>query len=458
MAGNVDIETLERDIRDGDIDTVLCVFTDLQGRFMGKRVTGEYFLGDVLGHEGLHACLYLLTVDMEMEPMPGYEYANWETGYGDFRMVPDLSTLRVIPWLEKTALVICDVFDEHDDEPVEVSPRQLLKRQVERAKERGYSLKLGSEVEFYLFRDSFEEARAKGWRGARPHADYIQDYHILQTTKDEWIIRQIRNGMDAAAVPVEFSKGEFGRGQHEINLRYADPLEMADRHLIYKNGVREICALNGVAVTFMAKWSMAEAGSSCHIHSSLWDAGGERPLMWDESAPGHMSDVCRSFTGGLAATARELAWMFAPTVNYYKRYQAGSWAPTAIALGVDNRTCGFRLVGEEKSFRVESRIPGSDANPYLAFAATIAGGLHGIDQGLDGPRIFEGNAYEAKDIERVPTSLHEAVAAMSEGKAAREAFGDFAFEHLLNTARQEQFVFDNNVVTDWELTRYFEQS
>ncbi|MDQ4026516.1 MAG: glutamine synthetase family protein [Actinomycetota bacterium] len=457
MAANVQIKELEGMIRGGDIDTVLCVFVDLQGRFMGKRVTGHYFLDDILGSEGLHACLYLVTVDMEMEPLPDYEYANWETGYGDFRMVPDLNTLRLIPWLEKTALVICDLYAEEADETVEVSPRQILKRQVERAREKGYIVNAGSELEFFLFKDSYDEASNKLYRDLVPHAPYIQDYHILQTTKDEWIIRKIRNGMDGAGVPVEFSKGEFGKGQHEINLKYSDVLEMADRHTIYKNGVKEICALNDVAATFMAKYTMAEAGSSCHLHTSLWNEDGTESLMWDDADPDHMSETFRYFLGGLMSVTREWAWMFAPSVNSYKRYQAGSWAPTAIALGHDNRTCGYRLVGEHKSFRIESRIPGADVNPYFAFAATIAGGLHGIDNKIEAPDVFHGNAYEAEDIERVPTSLHEAIDVFETSEVAREAFGDFVHRHLLNTAKQEQFIFDNNVVTDWELMRYFER-
>ena len=458
MAAQIDVRTLEGHIRAGDIDTILCVFVDMQGRFMGKRVTGDYFLEEILGEEGLHACLYLVTVDMDMEPLPGYSYANWDTGYGDFKMVPDLATLRLVPWLEKTAIVICDLHDEHGDDPVDVSPRQILKRQVARAKEMGYSFGAATELEFYLFKDSFDDANARGYKDLTPHSPYIQDYHILQTTKDEWVIRQIRNGMGAAGIPIEFSKGEFGRGQHEINIRYSDPMETSDWHSIYKNGVKEIAALNGVSTTFMAKWSMAEAGSSCHIHSSVWDEDGSESLMWDDQDPEHMSETFRHYLGGLMDTAREMAWMFAPSVNSYKRYQAESWAPTAIAVGADNRTCGFRLVGEHKSYRIESRIPGADVNPYLAFAATIAGGLHGIENKIEPPEVFRGNAYEAKDVERVPTSLHEAIDCFAASEVARSAFGDFVFEHLLNTARQEQLNFDNNVITDWELMRYFERT
>ncbi|MDP9343617.1 MAG: glutamine synthetase family protein [Actinomycetota bacterium] len=442
----------------GDLDTFLVVFPDQQGRFMGKRVTGDFFAHDVLDGEGaIHACNYLLAVDMEMEPLPGYAYANWDTGYGDLKAIPDLTTLRVVPWLEKTALVICDVFDEETGEPVEVAPRQILRRQIERANAAGYTVMCGSELEFYLFKDSYEEAAEKAYRGLRPHSDYIMDYHILQTTKDEYLIRQFRNHMDAAGVPVEFSKGEFGRGQHEINLRYADAMEMADRHTIYKNGVKEIAALNGRAVTFMAKWSMDEAGSSCHLHSSLWNMDGGTSLMWSDDGEHHFSPLFRNYLGGLMATAREMAWMFAPSVNSYKRYQLGSWAPTAIAWGHDNRTCGFRIVGEHTGFRVEDRIPGADANPYLAFAATIAGGLYGIENGIEPPPMFHGNAYEATDVPRVPSSLHEAIDEFERSEVARKAFGDFVFEHLLNTARQEQSIFDNRAVTDWELARYFER-
>jgi glutamine synthetase len=457
--GMLDAKAVAELIGNDEIDTVLMVFPDQQGRFMGKRLTGRYFLDDVLeGGEGaIHACNYLLAVDMEMEPIPGYAYANWDTGYGDLAMKPDLTTMRLVPWLEKTALVICDVFDEETGEPVEVAPRQILRRQVDRAKAAGYTVKCGSELEFYMFKDSYEEAAGKHYSDLRPHSDYIMDYHILQTTKDEFMIRQFRNHMDAAGVPVEFSKGEFGRGQHEINLRYTDALEMADRHTTYKNGVKEIAALNGRAVTFMAKWSMAEAGSSCHIHSSLWSEDGSKSLMWSDDGDHHMSDLFRGYLGGLMSAARELAWMFAPSVNSYKRYQAGSWAPTAIAWGHDNRTCGFRLVGEHAGLRIESRIPGADANPYYAFAATIAAGLHGIEHGVEPPVMFHGNAYEAKDVPRVPTSLHEAIEEFGRSEVARKAFGDSVFEHLLNTARQEQVIFDNTTVTDWELARYFER-
>lgn len=455
LAGNLDKERLERLVSDGEIDTVLVVFPDMQGRFMGKRVMGEFFLKDILSGEGMHACNYLLTVDVDMEPLPGYRFANWDKGYGDFACVPDLDTLRVVPWLDRTALVVCDLLTE-EGEVIEVAPRQILKRQIERAKERGITFMLGSELEFYLFKDSFEEAHRKGFKDLIPHSDYIEDYHILQTTKDEYLIRQIRNGMQAAAVPVEFSKGEWGRGQHEINLVYADALEMADRHTIYKNGVKEIAALNDRAVTFMAKFSMEEAGSSFHLHSSLWDEEGGRSLDWDENDAEHMSETFRHYLGGLIATGRELSWMFAPYVNSFKRYQPQSWAPTALVWGRDNRTCGFRIVGHGQSFRVESRIPGADANPYLAFAATIAAGLHGIEHRIEPPPAYEANAYEAEDVARVPWNIVEAIDELQTSEVAKKAFGDEVHHHLVNTAKQE-WASSYQTITDWELRRNFER-
>jgi glutamine synthetase len=457
VQGLLSAAELKRLAHTGDIDTVLCMFTDMQGRFMGKRVLPDFFLEEILGSEGLHACLYLLAVDMEMEPLPGYEYASWETGYGDFAMVPDMSTLRLCPWLEKTALVICDIADEDDGSPVQVSPRQILKEQIARAASMGFQVKTGSELEFYLFKDSYEELAERGYREPRPSSSYIMDYHMLQTTKDEWIIRKIRNDMRGAGIPVEFSKGEFGKGQHEINITYSDALSNADHHALYKHGVKEIAALSGVAATFMAKWTMAEAGSSCHVHSSIWNAAGSESRTWSDDGLGHLSDEFRWYLGGLMATAREMAWCFAPFVNSYKRYQLGSWAPTAIVWSGDNRTCGFRTVGEHGGFRVECRIPGADANPYLAFAATIGAGMWGIRNKIEPPERFEGNAYEAKDVPRVPSSLHEAIDALRASTIAREIFGDFVYGHLLNTAEQEQSIFDNLCVTDWEMQRYFER-
>jgi glutamine synthetase len=450
-------EELAEAVGDCAIDTVLVAFADLQGRLVGKRVTGTYWLDYMgAGAEPLHACNYLLAVDSEMNVLPGYAFANWEQGYGDMAAQPDLSTIRRIPWLEKTALVLCDLVDEESGAPIEVSPRRILQRQVERAQAAGYALKFASELEFFLFRESLEEAAAKGYADLTPHSLVVEDYHILQTTRDEYLIRAIRNGIDGAGVPVEFSKGEAGRGQHEINLVYAAPVEMADRHVIYKNGAKEIAAQHGRAITFMAKYSADEVGSSCHVHSSVWSADGTTPLLWDDAAADRLSPTFRGWLGGQLACGRELAWMHAPTVNSYKRYQPESWAPTALAWSVDNRTCGYRIVGHGASFRLESRIPGADVNPYLAYAATIAAGLHGIEHGLDPGARFDGNAYAAPHLARVPESLAEAIDAFATSKVAPDAFGTDVHEHLLNTARQELAHF-NRAVTDWERRRNFDQ-
>jgi glutamine synthetase len=453
MPGNLDLRELKALIRSGEIDTVLTVFPDVQGRLMGKRVVGRYFLDHVAG-DGVHVCAYLLTVDVDMEPLPGYRFASWATGYQDMKAVPDPGTLRRIPWLPKTALIFCDLYTE-EGEPIEVSPRRILQRQIERATRAGYRVMMGSELELYIFHDSFAEARAKRYQGLRPVSQYIEDYHILQTTKEEGLVRAIRNGMEGAAVPVEFSKGEWGCGQEEINLRYTDALEMADRHTLYKHGVKEIAHEQGLSVTFMAKFDMGAAGSSFHLHSSLWDRAGKQALFW-EKGKRFGSALFGHWLAGQMALATEFSYFYAPYVNSYKRYQAGSFAPTRIVAGWDNRTCGFRLCGEGHGFRVENRIPGADANPYLAFAATIAAGLHGIARKLPAPTIYEGNAYEDPKLPQVPKTLREAIAALEKSKVAREAFGDEVVEHYLHTARLEQQAFDQ-VVTDWERMRGFER-
>src|SRR5262245_26074367 len=456
MPGRLDRTRLAQLIEKCDVVTVLTVFPDVLGRLMGKRVVGRYFL-DYVADEGVHACIYLFTCDMEMEPLPGFKLTSWERGYGDMKLVPDFGTLRLIPWLTKTALVICDVYTE-DGEPIEVAPRWILKRQIERAAAQGYVVKTAAELELYCFRESFEEARAKRYHGLTPVADYLEDYHILQTTREEPLIRAIRNGMEGADVPVETSKGEWGRGQEEINLRYADALEMADRTALYKHGAKEIASLQGRAVTFMAKYDAGAAGSSFHLHSSLWDRTGKKALF---AGAGHDSrttgpSLFGHWLAGQLAMAREFAVFYAPGVNSYKRYQAGSFAPTRIVAGRDNRTCGFRLCGEGSGFRVENRIPGADANPYLAFAATIAAGLHGLTNKLKPPRLYEGNAYEDPTLPQVPKTLREAIAELERSKVARAALGDRVVEHYLHSARVEQQAFDQ-AVTDWELMRNFER-
>ncbi len=444
-----------RELHDlGEIDTVLVVFPDMQGRFMGKRVLSSFFLSEVHNNGGsIEACDYLLAVDVDMKVLDGFRFTSWETGYGDFVCRPDLSTLHLVPWLEKTALVIGDLVD-HDGAPIEVSPRAILQRQLGLAADQGYTVKAGTELEFFLFQESMEQAWKQDFKGLTPSSPYVIDYHILQTSKDEWLIRKIRNDMAAAGIPVENSKGEAGLGQHELNLRYAEALEMADNHTFYKNGAKEIAALAGKAITFMAKHHIDEVGSSCHIHSSLWDTASDRSLMPDESGHG-LSDTFRWYLGGLLATAAEFALCWAPFINSYKRYQPGSWAPTAIGWGTDNRTLGFRVVGHGQGMRVESRVPGADCNPYIALAATVAGGLYGIENKIEPGDVFAGNGYES-DLPRIPHTLVDAIAAWENSEIAKAAFGDDVHFHLLHMARQEWLEF-NNHVTDWELRRNFER-
>jgi len=442
------VQELKQLVKKGEIDTVLTVFPDMAGRLMGKRMTGKFFVDDVLGH-GLHACAYLLTVDIEMEPLPGFQMASWNSGYHDMKASPDLSTLRRIPWLEKTALVMCDLLTE-EGKPVSVSPREILKGQLARAAKLGYRVKTASELEFYLYKDTYDSAAKKHFHDLEPAGAYLEDYHILQTTKEEPIIQAIRNGMEGAGIPVENSKGEWGRGQAEINLRYADALEMADRHVIYKNGAKEIAYLKGASITFMAKPHTDRAGSSCHLHSSFWDKSGKRNLF------GQNEDLFGHYVAGQIALGRSLGLWFAPTVNSYKRYQSGSFAPTRLVCGKDNRTCGLRVIGEGNSKRLENRIPGADANPYLAFAATIAAGLHGIERKLKAPSYFTGNAYETPGLAEVPKTLREATEVFKSEPLLKKIFGEEVIEHYAHAAQLEQAAYDQNV-TCWELHRYFER-
>jgi glutamine synthetase len=445
------VDDLRKEVEGGTIDTVVTAFTDMQGRLFGKRIQGEYFLDDVVGR-GIEGCNYLLALDMEMEPVPGYEMANWEGGYGDFGIVPDLTTLRRIPWLDRTALVLCDVAN-HDGSPVVASPRQILIAQYERAREMGYTPFMASELEFYLYKESYAEAHEKDYRDLTPTIPYILDYHVLATTMDEQYLGPIRRGMHAAGIPVEFSKGEAWYGQHELNMRYADAVTSADRHTIYKNGVKEIAFLNGISATFMAKPSEKDIGSSCHIHSSLVGADGDESAFVDGEQE---TDVFRHYLGGLRARIRELALFVAPAVNSYKRYAAESWAPTSISWGRDNRTCGFRIVGHGQARRVECRIPGADVNPYLGYAALLAAGLDGIERGTDpGPELV-GNAYAEAKAEPFPSTLREAVDLWEESEFARATFGEGVWRHYLNYGRTEQRLFDQ-VVTDYERRRMFER-
>ncbi|MAE93335.1 MAG: glutamine synthetase [Deltaproteobacteria bacterium] len=456
--GRLDLESLRAEIEAGDIETVITALPDLYGRLVGKRIVGGFFLDEVADH-GMHVCDYLMACDMEMDPTPGYAFTSWETGYGDLHALPDLATLRRADWLDRTAFVLCDAVAEDGGEPVPVAPRSILRAQLERAAAQGFTLKMGSELEFFLFRDGYGEARAKGYRQLETSQDYIEDYHLLSGTMAEPVIGAIRRHVDASAIPVEFSKGEWGPGQHEINLRYAPALEMADRHVIYKLAAKEIAHQQGGALTFMAKWDAQLAGNSLHVHVSLWDEQdraafpGEEPIA---GTPVRASANFRGFLGGLLAHARELSWFFAPTVNAYKRFQPGTFAPTGIAWSWDNRTAGFRVVGHGSSLRIECRIPGADANPYLVYAALVAAGLDGIEKGLDPGPVFQGNVYEAVGLPQVPASLGEAIELLSESRFARRVFGADVVAHLLHFARTEHAAF-GAAVTDWERQRYFER-
>ncbi|MGH7789941.1 MAG: glutamine synthetase family protein [Candidatus Binatia bacterium] len=441
----------------GEIDTVLAVFPDLYGRLVGKRYDASFYCDHVAAH-GMHACDYLLACDMEMDPVPGYRFASWQQGYGDVRCVPDVATLRRASWLERTALVLCDVCAEPDGAPVSVAPRNILKRQLERAAAAGYVAMGASELEFFILRETYESAHAKGFDRLATAGWFIEDYHTLQGFKVEGLVGAIRRHAAASGIPVESSKGEWGPGQQELNLQYTQLLEMADRHVIYKQAAKEIAIQQGAAVTFMAKYDEQLAGSSMHVHSSLWRDGG-RTAAFDAPAPaaGGLPDLCRWWLGGLMHHAAACALLFAPYVNSYKRFRAGSFAPTAIAWAHDNRTAGFRIVGQGSSLRVECRIPGADANPYLAFAATLAAGLDGIAQRIEPPPRFDGDAYGAADLPRIPTSLPAAIDAFEASPLFHTAFGAEVVEHLVHFARTEQRKFDETVTT-WERRRFLERA
>jgi len=435
------------------VDTVIVAFPDVYGRLLGKRVTRDHFVKHT-AHTGIDTCNYLLIADMNMNTQEGFKLASWEQGYGDFRVQPDLDTLRPVPWYEKTAAVLGHLFRE-DGSVVEEAPRRVLARQVERLAERGLKAYVGSEPEFHLFDDTYRAAAAKGYRDLLPASDYQIDYHILQPGRDEDVLRRIRNEMTAARITVECSKGECGYGQHEVNLLYADAMETADRHVLYKTGVKAIADRQGRAITFMAKWSASHAGSSCHLHMSLWDAEGKRNLF-HEAGGRKQSELFGHFLGGLMRYTRELTYFFAPTVNSYKRYQPGSWAPTRIVWAHDNRTTGYRVVGHGDSMRIENRIPGADANPYLAIAAMLAAGMHGIEEKLDCGEAYRGNAYVDEALPRVPATLSAAAELLADSDLARTAFGADVIGMYVHAARLEAQAFQA-AVTDWERQRYFEQ-
>src|SRR3989454_1100893 len=456
----MNLPQLKTKIRAGAIDTVIVAFPDPFGRLVGKRFRADVFLDSVLKH-GTHGCNYLLTVNMEMDPLDGFKVASWDAGFGDFAFRPDIKTLRALPWQAGAALVIC-YYVRHDGSLVMEAPRSVLRQQLELLKKQGFTCRCASELEFYLFNQTYHSAFAAGYFDLQPSSDYRIDYHLMQPTRDEPLMRAIRNGMTAARVPVESSKGEWSRGQHEINFTYTEPLPMADMHVLFKQGVKEVADQNGKAVSFMAKYAPSEAGNSCHIHMSLWK--GERNVFWSSgrNSPAaritrhKASPLFRQFLGGLMKYSPELCLFYAPTINSYKRYQPGSWAPTRMAWAVDNRTVGFRVVGEQKSFRIENRMPGADANPYLAFAAMLAAGMAGIEEKLDCGDEYVGNAYVDPKLARLPGSLADAARLLERSKLARAAFGQDVVEFYVHHAYLEIEAF-NNAVTDWEKVRYFER-
>jgi glutamine synthetase len=445
-------DELDALVTTGEIDTVLAAFTDSYGRLLGKRLDARFFLDETIGH-GTHACDYLLTVDMEMDPVAGYDYASWELGYGDFHLVADLTTLTRAGWTSSSAIVLCHVVDVATHDPVAVAPRSVLAAQVERATALGFTVEAASELEFFIFEDSYRDAHRKGYADLEPAGWYIEDYHLLQGARVEGYVGAARRALTATGIPVESSKGEWGRGQHELNIGHTDVSTMADRHAVMKHAMKELAEAQGLSVTFMAKPTTQEAGSSSHLHVSLWDAEAGTNVF---DAGGERSDVFRWFLGGWMAGSADFMAFYAPTVNSYKRYVDGSWAPTRIAWSQDNRTAGFRVVGQGESLRIECRIPGADCNPYLAYAAALASGLRGVEQRIEPPPGFEGDIYAAAELPRVPTTLEHALDRFATSALVRESLGDAVADHYTKFFRVEVEA-HQYAVTDWERRRYFER-
>ena len=454
--GMLTLDELKAEVKAGTIDTVVAAMVDLQGRLVGKRFHAKFFVDG--GYEETHACNYLLGVDIEMEPVPGYKATSWQKGYGDFVLKPDMSTLRRTPWLPGTALVLCDVLDHHTHEDVPHSPRAILRKQLKRVEAMKLKAYMASELEFFLFDDSFEICNSKGYRDLKTAAYYIEDYGILQTSKEEVYMRALRNGLAGAGITVENSKGEWGPGQEEINVKYDEALVMADNHAIIKNSAKEIAYGVGKAITFMAKWDYGMAGNSSHIHQSLWSADGKTPHFFDKAGEHGMSDMMKHYLAGQLEHASELTYFLAPYINSYKRFTVGTFAPTKAVWSFDNRTAGYRLCGEgTKAIRVECRVGGADLNPYLAFAALIAAGLDGIEKKMKLEPVFSGDAYgDGKKLREIPKTLREATALLDGSKFLRAAMGDEVVDHYVHTAKWEQFEFDRRI-TDLELKRGFER-
>ncbi len=455
MPGNLTLETLKEKVASGQIDTVITAIPDMQGRLMGKRFHAQFFLDSAW--EETHCCNYLIATDLEMHTVDGYQSTSWSAGYGDYIMKPDLSTLRLLPWLEGTALVLCDLLDHHTHAPVPHSPRAVLKHQVERLRSMGLESAVATELEFFVFRESFEELRDKGYRDMTTISSYNEDYHIFQTTKEESLMRAIRNGLQGAGVRVENTKGEADPGQAEINVCYSDALEMADNHCLVKNAVKEIAFLNNRAVTFLAKWSHDAAGSSSHIHQSLVSTEGEA-VFYDPNAEYGMSEMMRQYLAGLFKHASENTFFLAPYVNSYKRFMAGTFAPTKAIWSLDNRTAGYRVVADgTRNVRVECRVGGSDLNPYLAIAAQIAAGIAGIENRLELEKEFKGDAYQARKAREIPSTLAQATQALKKSAMLRDAMGADVIDHYVRNAEWELEDFYSKV-TDYEVRRGFERA
>ncbi|MGE2733481.1 glutamine synthetase family protein [Mycolicibacterium vaccae] len=454
-SARLDLDQFEKLVRAGEINTVVCAAPDPYGRLVGKRLTIPAFRALGLSGAGVNASSFVFAVDLEMNPLD-LPVSNADNGWADIRLVPDLTTMRRVPWEPHVALVICDAYEGDSDTLLAVAPRTILRRQIQRAEEQGLRFKFASELEFFLSSTPPRQAWELGYQNLKMLSDYRSDYQMIQSSRDDWFIERIRNQMPAFGVSVESSKPEWGLGQQEVTLDYCDTLEMADRHVLFKYGVKQLAHAADLTVTFMAKPKIEEVGSSCHLHVSMWSTDGDA-LSWSAEPGGGMSGQFGSFVAGQLLHATDMTLLFAPTINSYKRFQPDQFAGTAIALGNDNRSCAFRLVGSGPSYRVENRIPGGDVNPYYAYSATIAAGLDGIARDLPVPAIFDGNAWTGTDVPIVPTSLHEALRLFAECKMVRAAFGDEVFDHLLSSSRSELVAFDSHTVTDWETRRYYER-
>jgi glutamine synthetase len=455
MKGKLSIETLQKAVNSEIIETIIVSFTDHYGRMIGKRFDADFFLESVF-KTGTHACNYLLTTDIAMNPIEGYNFANWALGYGDFHLIPDLNTLRIADWLDNTAIVFCDLKSDKTHQNISIAPRSILKKQLETLKKYDFECFAASELEYYLFENTYEEANKKHYQNLKPVGWYLEDYHILQGSRTEFFTAAARRHLKNSAIPIENSKGEWGTGQHEINVRYSEILEMADRHIIFKQCLKELADKLKLSVTFMAKYHEDQAGSSCHLHISLFKNG--KNAFVGETDYGNFkgSDIFKWFLGGWIAKVSEIMPFYAPTINAYKRYVDGSWAPTRLAWSYDNRTAGFRVVGKGESLRIECRIPGADCNSYLAFAASLACGLYGIEHQIEPPTIFDGDVYAAKSLPEIPKSLGAATALFENSKFAKQTFGNEVVEHYAHHFKMEQVAYDKSV-TDWERKRYFEQ-